>query len=232
MIAVRRAKDRGRSHVGWLDSWHSFSFADYYDPAHMGFRALRVLNDDRVNASAGFGAHSHRDMEIVSYVLSGELGHKDSMGNGSSIRPGDLQRMSAGSGVTHSEWNHSTTEAVHFLQIWIVPAEQGLPASYEQRNFAPQELHDRLRLLASPDGREGSVTLHQDVSLYAGKLSPETSVARALAPGRYGWVQVAQGALTLNGIALHEGDGAALEAETQLELRATEATEVLFFDLA
>jgi redox-sensitive bicupin YhaK (pirin superfamily) len=232
MIELRRAVTRGRSNVGWLDSWHSFSFSDYYDPAHMGFRALRVLNDDRVNESAGFGAHSHRDMEIISYVLSGELGHKDSLGNGSTIRPGDVQRMSAGTGVTHSEWNHSTTEAVHFLQIWIVPAQVGLAPSYEQRHFEPAQLHDRLCLVASPEGRDDSVTLHQDVKLYAGRLAPGVRVQQALDAGRYGWLQVARGAVTLNDVALAEGDGAALQAETLLDLRATEDAEVLFFDLA
>lgn len=232
MLELRHARDRGRSNVGWLDSWHTFSFADYYDPAHMGFRTLRVINDDRVNPSAGFGTHAHRDMEIISYVLSGELAHKDSMGNGSTIRPGDLQRMSAGTGVTHSEWNHSTTDPVHFLQIWILPEQRGMTPSYEQRSFAPAELHDRLRLVASRDGREGSLTLHQDVALYVTKLGPGRSVAHALAPGRAAWVQVARGAVALADLELSEGDGAAVQEEPEVVLRATDDAEVLLFDLA
>jgi redox-sensitive bicupin YhaK (pirin superfamily) len=232
MITVRHAEERGRSAIDWLDSRHTFSFADYHDPKHMGFRALRVLNDDRVSASSGFGSHSHRDMEIISYVLSGELGHKDSMGTGSTIVPGDVQRMSAGTGVTHSEWNHSKSEAVHFLQIWIVPEKKGAPPGYEQKRFAPEELANTLKLVASRDGRDGSVTVHQDVALYATKLSPGGSVTHALAKDRHAWVQVARGGVELNGTRLGEGDGAALHDEALLTLRATSDAEVLVFDLA
>jgi quercetin 2,3-dioxygenase len=236
MIAVRRADERGRSQgVSWLDSRFTFSFADYYDPAHMGFGALRVINDDWVDASAGFGAHPHRDMEIISYVLSGELGHKDSMGNGSTIRRGDVQRMSAGTGVVHSEWNHSKTDRVHLLQIWIVPEKRGLPPGYEQRSFEPHQLRDRLALVASRDGRDGSVTIHQDASLYATRLSAGRSVEHEVGPGRRAWVQVASGSVTLNGVALREGDGAAVTDESRLAFTGVgdgEGSEVLVFDLA
>jgi hypothetical protein len=232
MITVRHADERGRSQIEWLDSRHTFSFAGYYDPNHMGFRALRVINDDRVRPSSGFGSHPHRDMEIISYVLEGALGHEDSMGNGSTIRPGDVQRMSAGTGVVHSEWNHSKTEPVRFLQIWILPERRGLPPEYEQRAFEPRELRDRLRLVASRDGREGSVTVHQDVALYVARLSAGKGARHALAPGRHAWIQVARGAVTLNGVRLREGDGAAVSDEGQLDLVATEDAEALVFDLA
>jgi quercetin 2,3-dioxygenase len=232
MITLRPAAERGRSDHGWLDSRHTFSFADYLDPAHMGFRALRVINDDKVDPSSGFGKHPHRSMEIISYVLSGALAHEDSMGNGSTIRPGDVQRMSAGTGVVHGEWNHSEDEPVHFLQIWIMPEKQGGPPGYEQKSFEPHEVRDRLRLVASRDGREGSVTVQQDAALYVGKLSPGAQVQHELAPGRHAWVQVASGALTLNGKALGTGDGAAVSDERRLELRATADAEVLVFDLA
>jgi redox-sensitive bicupin YhaK (pirin superfamily) len=232
MITVRRADERGRSDAGWLDSRHTFSFADYYDPAHMGFGALRVLNDDWVNASAGFGAHPHRDMEIISYVLSGALGHKDSMGNGSTIRPGDVQRMSAGTGVVHSEWNHSRTDRVHFLQIWIVPEKTGFDPGYEQRTFEPHQLRDRLALVASPDGRDGSVTIHRDAALYVTKLSDGKSVEYEGRPGRRAWVQIASGSVKLNGVILDEGDGAAVTDEPRLVLRGEKDGEVLVLDLA
>jgi redox-sensitive bicupin YhaK (pirin superfamily) len=232
MIDLRPADARGRSNHGWLDSRHTFSFADYHDPKHMGFRALRVINDDRVDASSGFGKHPHRDMEIVSYVLDGALGHEDSMGNGSTIRPGDVQRMSAGTGVVHSEWNHSTSEAVHFLQIWIEPARRGIAPGYEQKHYEPAELDGALRLVASPDGKDGSVTIHADASIYAARLAAGKSVRHALAPGRHAWVQVARGAATLNGHALAEGDGAAVKDEAALELAGTHDAEVLVFDLA
>jgi len=205
MITVRHAGERGHSDAGWLNSWHTFSFADYHDPAHMGFRSLRVINDDRVSASSGFGSHPHRDMEIISYALSGAIGHKDNMGNGSTIRPGDVQRMSAGTGVVHSEWDHSKTEPVHFLQIWIVPEKRGIAPSYEQRSFEPHELRDRLRLVASRDGRDGSVTLHQDAALYVAKLSTDRSVRHELAPGRHAWIHVAAGNIVLNGSAMRRG---------------------------
>jgi quercetin 2,3-dioxygenase len=231
MIKVRRANERGRSNFGWLDSRHSFSFGDYHDPGQMGFRALRVINDDKVDASSGFGTHGHRDMEIISYVLSGALGHKDDMGNGSTIVPGDVQRMSAGTGVRHSEWNHSPSEAVHFYQIWIVPEARGIAPSYEQRNFPPLELSDRWRLVASRDGRDGSVKIHQDAEIHATKLAPGASVRHALGKGRHAWVQVALGAVTLNGMLLSQGDGVAVSEESSLELSGVDQAEVLLFDL-
>lgn len=232
MITIRKANERGRSNAGWLDSRHTFSFADYHDPAHMGFGALRVINDDWVNASAGFGSHPHRDMEIISYVLSGELGHKDSMGNGSTIRPGDVQRMTAGTGVVHSEWNHSKTDRVHFLQIWIVPEAKGLQPSYEQRSFEPGALRDRLVVVASRDGRDGSLTIHQDAALYVTKLSLGSAIEQGIAAGRRAWVQVASGSVTVNGIALEAGDGAAVIDEARLALTGVTDAEVLVFDVA
>lgn len=232
MIIVRRSEDRGRSQIGWLDGRHTFSFADYHDPEHMGFRALRVLNDDRVAPDSGFGPHPHRDMEIVTYVLDGALSHEDSMGNGSTIRPGDVQRMTAGRGVIHSEWNHSKTDPVHLLQIWIVPEKTGLPPSYEERRFEPTELRDSLRLIASRDGREGSVTIHQDATIHAGRLSRGIRIEHPLAMGRHVWVHVARGAMTVNGVELIEGDAAALTDESRIDLAATEDAEVLLFDLA
>ena len=231
MLTIRKAQDRGHADHGWLNSYHSFSFADYYDPAHMGFSVLRVINEDRVQAAEGFPTHAHRDMEIVSYVLEGALEHKDSLGNGSVIRPGDVQRMSAGTGVRHSEYNPSTQDLVHFLQIWILPRTTGIAPSYEQKNFPPEELDGRLRLLASPDGREASVTIHQDAYLYAAKLKANASISHALAPQRRAYVQVARGQLTLNGETLNAGDGARIEDETNLKLVAKDSTEVLLFDL-
>ena len=232
MITVRRASERGASNHGWLDSKHTFSFADYHDPEHMGFRALRVINDDRVSAGSGFGTHGHRDMEILSYVLSGALEHKDSMGNGSVIRPGDVQRMSAGTGVMHSEKNHSGTDPVHFLQIWILPEKRGTAPGYEQRTFDEGSTRDQLRLVASRDGRDDSVTVAQDLALYVAKLSPGTGVQHALAPGRHVWIHVATGSVTLDGQALGPGDGAAIVDEARLDLRGTRDAEVLLFDLA
>ncbi len=231
MIRARRANERGKSQIDWLDSRHTFSFADYYDPAHMGFRALRVINDDRVQPSSGFPPHPHQDMEIITYVLAGALGHQDNLGNGSTIRPGEVQRMSAGTGVVHSEWNHSESERVHLLQIWILPERRGLTPSYEQRAFAPSELSDRLRLVASRDGRQGSVTVHQDAALYATRLAAGAKVTHELASMRHAWVQVAWGAVALNGLDLGAGDGAAVSDEKQIELRAGEDAEVLVFDL-
>src|SRR4030095_15026092 len=216
----------------WLDSRHTFSFADYHDAAHMGFRALRVINEDRVRGGAGFGSHPHRDMEIISYVLSGALEHEDNLGNGSIIRPGDVQRMSAGTGVVLSEWNHAPNEVVHFLQIWILPARRGIAPGYEQRAFEPDELCDRLRLVAAPDGRDGAVTVHQDAELHATKLSAGKSVEHALASGRHAWVQVARGAVSLNGTELGAGDGGAASDEPLLSLHAKDEAEVLVFDLA
>jgi redox-sensitive bicupin YhaK (pirin superfamily) len=232
MIVVRKAGDRGRSNHGWLDSSHTFSFADYYDPEHTGFRTLRVINDDHVSPGSGFGTHPHRDMEIVSYVLDGALEHKDSMGTGSVIRPGDVQRMTAGTGITHSEWNHSKTEEVHFLQIWILPERTGLAPGYEQKSFSPEDLRDQLRLVASRDGRDGSLTLHQDAALYVARLSNDKGVHHELAAGRSAWLQVARGTLSLNGVALAAGDGATVVNETKIDLRGTGGAEAIVFDLA
>jgi quercetin 2,3-dioxygenase len=232
MIAVRRSDERGHARHGWLESRHTFSFADYRDARFMGFRDLRVINEDRVAPGRGFGKHSHRDMEIVSWVIAGELAHEDSLGNGSVIRPGDLQRMSAGTGVTHSEQNPSPTAPVHFLQIWILPERDGLPASYEQRHFPEADRTGRLRLLASPDGRDGSVVVHQDVTLHAALLAPGTEVRHALAPGRHAWVQVVRGAITANGAALAAGDGAALSGEAEVAIAAREPADLLVFDLS
>src|SRR5262245_33418340 len=232
MIQVRPAGARGRTDWGWLDSRHTFSFGDYYDPAHEGFRALRVLNDDRVRAGAGFGTHGHRDMEILSYVLAGALEHKDSAGGGGVIRPGEIQFMRAGTGVTHSEFNHSPSEPVHFLQVWIIPDKRGLPPAYGQLAFDREAAARGLVRLASRDGREGSLQVQQDVELWLGLLEPGGSRSFRLAPGRHAWLHVARGALALGGTALGEGDGAAVSAEERLELRAEEPSEVLLFDLA
>jgi redox-sensitive bicupin YhaK (pirin superfamily) len=232
MISVRRSEHRGLANHGWLDSKHTFSFGSYHDPAHMGFRALRVINEDKVTPGAGFPTHPHRDMEIISYVLGGAIEHKDSMGTGSVIRPGEVQRMTAGTGVTHSEFNHSKTEGLHFLQIWILPEAPRLTPGYEQKRFSDEERRGALRVIASRDGREGSVTVHQDVSLYAGLLAKGERATHAIAPGRHAWVQVARGAATLNGEPLRQGDGAACSDEGALELVGTEDAEVLVFDLA
>ncbi len=232
MITLRPAADRGRTQLSWLDSWHTFSFGDYHDPGHMGFRALRVINDDRVAPGGGFATHGHRDMEIVTWVVDGALEHRDSLGNGSVIKPGDAQRMSAGTGIHHSESNQSKAASVRLLQIWILPDRAGLPPGYEQRAFAPADLRGKLRLVASTDGRDGSVVLHQDVDMWAARLGPGDETALALRPGRGAWVQVATGAVRLNGQALREGDGAAVTDERQLTLVADEAAEVLLFDLA
>lgn len=232
MITVRHAHERGHSRHAWLDSRHTFSFADYDDPAHRGFRSLRVINEDRVKPGQGFPTHPHRDMEIITHVLSGALEHRDSLGNGSIIRPGDVQRMSAGSGITHSEFNPSADEPVHFLQIWILPEQAGLPPGYEQRAFPAEEKRGQLRLVASRDGREGSVIIHQDVSLYLASLAGGKQVRYALAPARHAWVQVARGSALLNGVALRAGDGAAVGEEELLRLDGREEAEVLLFDLA
>lgn len=232
MIRVRLARDRGRSSHGWLDSRHTFSFADYYDAAFMGFRSLRVINEDRAQPGRGFGQHAHRDMEIVTYVIEGGLEHADSLGNGSVIRPGDVQRMSAGTGIAHSEFNASRSDVVHFLQIWIVPERAGLTPSYEQRHFAAPERAGRLRLVASQDGRDGSVVVHQDVAAYASVLEPGGQVEHAFAPSRHGWLQVVRGALEVNDVALGPGDGLAATEEMALRIRAREESEFLLFDLA
>jgi len=232
MIVRRPAGERGHADHGWLDSRHTFSFADYHDPSHMGFRDLRVINEDRVQPGRGFGTHGHRDMEIISYVLDGALGHRDSMGTGSTMTPGDVQRMSAGTGVRHSEMNASTSEPVHFLQIWIIPERQGITPGYEQKRFENAEKQGQLRLIASRDGRDGSITIHQDVDLYASVLNAGDHVGLSLRPGRHAWIQVARGAVIVNGQPLEQGDGAAVSDETALEISATDASEILAFDLA
>ena len=233
MIRIRPAAARGHFDHGWLDTSHTFSFGDYHDPAHMGFRSLRVINEDRVQPGRGFPTHGHRDMEIVTYVVKGALEHRDSLGTGSIIRPGDVQRMTAGTGVTHSEINPSRTEPVHLLQIWILPERTGLPPSYEQKTFPAMERHGRLRLVASPDGRDGSVTVHQDVRLYATTLGAGVRVEHPIAPGRHAWLQVVWGALYANEEELEAGDGAAVSDEARLTLVARqEESEALLFDLA
>jgi redox-sensitive bicupin YhaK (pirin superfamily) len=232
MIYVRKAAARGHFNFGWLDTYHTFSFGEYYDPRNMGFRSLRVINEDYVRAGRGFPTHPHRDMEIITYVLRGALEHKDSMGNGTVIRPGEVQRMSAGTGVRHSEKNSSAEEDVHLLQIWIIPQEQGLAPGYEQKMFEADEKRGRLRLIASDDGRDGSVTIHQDAQLYAALLEPGQEVAHRLATGRHAWAQVARGAVEINGQLLRQGDGAAVNDEEQLSIAGREESEVLLFDLA
>ncbi len=229
MTTLLRSNERGYADHGWLKSFHTFSFADYYDPRRMGFRALRVINEDRVEPGMGFGTHGHRDMEILSYVLDGALQHRDSMGNGSVIRPGDVQRMSAGTGVNHSEYNASKADEVHFLQIWIVPDRRGHVPGYEQKHFGPEEKRGRLRLVASPDGADGSVRINQDARLFAGLFDGDERAEFDVPPGRAAWVHVARGAVTLNGESLAAGDAAAVADRVLLE-RGTDA-EVLVFDL-
>jgi len=230
-ISIRPARDRGHANHGWLDTLHTFSFADYRDPRHMGWGPLRVINEDRVAPATGFPTHAHRDMEIITYVLEGALEHRDSLGTGSVIRPGEVQRMTAGTGVRHSEYNASKTEAVHLLQIWIEPARTGLPPGYEQKTFSDADKRGRLRLIASSDGRDGSVTINQDAAVYATVLAPEQRVTHTLARRRRGWLQVARGALTLNGQTLAHGDGAAIEGAQVLEIQGIEPAEALLFDL-
>ncbi len=232
MITIRPSHERGGGDYGWLNTRHSFSFDQYYDPRHMGFRSLRVINEDVVAPAAGFPTHPHRDMEIITYVLQGALEHKDSLGTGSVIRPGDGQRMSAGSGIRHSEANPSTTDPVHLLQIWIMPSQKGIAPSYEQKAFPEADKRGKLRVIASPDGREGSVTINQDASLYVSLLDPDQTVTHQLAPGRYAWVQVAKGEVALNGKVLKQGDGAAVTDETKLTLKGIQDAEILLFDLA
>ncbi len=232
MINVRHAAERGAANFGWLDSRHTFSFGDYYDPKQMGFGPLRVINEDRVSPGQGFGTHGHRDMEIISYVLEGALEHKDSIGTGSVIRPGDVQVMSAGTGIRHSEFNHSKEEPVHFLQIWVVPKRDGLAPRYEQKTFPDRDKRGRLRLVGSSDGRDGSVVIHQDVELFAALLNTGEHVKHALKTGRRGWLQVVRGAVAMNGGDLQAGDGAALEGEPALTVTAkVDGTEILVFDL-
>ncbi|MEL6384550.1 MAG: pirin family protein [Cyanobacteria bacterium J06626_18] len=233
MITLRPGRDRGAANFGWLDSRHTFSFGNYYDPEHMGFGTLRVINEDKVTPSQGFGTHGHRDMEIISYVLDGALAHKDNIGNGSTMRPGDVQRMSAGTGILHSEFNASNTDPVHFLQIWVLPERKALEPGYEQTYFAPEDKQGQLRLIGSRDGREGSVTIHQDLNLYATQLGATDSVTHTMSPDRVAWVHVAKGAVTLNGHDLTAGDGAAIAEETALTLIGQgDDTEVLLFDMA
>lgn len=232
MITVRPGNERGHNNLGWLDTYHTFSFDTYFDPKHMGFRHLRVINEDRVQPGRGFGTHPHRDMEIITYVLEGALEHRDSMGNGSVIRPGEVQRMTAGTGVAHSEFNHSKSGVVHLLQIWILPEKKGLTPGYEQREFKAEEKQGRLRLLAGRSGDAGALTVHQDVQLYAALVDPDQQVTHRLKPGRHAWLQVARGAVTLNDISLKAGDGAGATDETQLTIRGAEHAEVLLFDLA
>jgi quercetin 2,3-dioxygenase len=231
-LKIRRANERGYGDHGWLNSHHSFSFANYYDPAHMGFRSLRVINDDRVAPGMGFGTHPHRDMEIFSYVLEGALQHKDSMGNGSVLRPGQIQLMSAGLGVSHSEFNPSEAEPLHFLQIWIQPRERGLAPSYTEWRPIPEQAAAPKVLVISPDGREGSATIHQDVEICRLRLQPGQTVTHELRPGRGAWLQIAEGALMLNRVNLGTGDGASTEEPGTLTLTATRPSEALLFDLA
>ena len=230
-IGIRRAGERGHAQHGWLDSWHSFSFADYHDPAHMGYSALRVINEDRIQPGTGFGTHGHRDMEIISYVLSGALAHRDSMGTGSTIVPGDVQRMSAGSGVRHSEFNQSQDGVTHFLQIWIEPGVRGIAPGYEQKHFDAAAKRGRLRLVASPDGAEGSLTIHQDARLYAGLFEGPERAAHALAPGRRAYVHVVRGTLSVNGTPLAAGDALKAEGVGEIALDRGRDAEVLLFDL-
>jgi redox-sensitive bicupin YhaK (pirin superfamily) len=231
MIALRPAGERGHADHGWLNSWHSFSFAGYRDPAHMGFGPLRVINEDRVAAGAGFGTHGHRDMEIISYVLDGALAHRDSLGNGSVIRPGDVQRMSAGTGVMHSEFNHQTDATTHFLQIWIEPDQPGVQPGYEERRFEAADKRGRLRMIASPDGADGSVRIHQQARVYAGLFEGEESDELMIAPGRRAYVHLARGRLSVNGQTLHAGDAMKLTAEASVNVAQGEGAEVLVFDL-
>ena len=232
MLTIRKSQERGYADHGWLKSFHSFSFAGYYDPAHMGYGNLRVINEDRVAAGAGFGTHGHKDMEIISYVLSGELAHKDSMGNVESIPPGDVQRMSAGRGVMHSEFNHKKDETTHFLQIWIQPNVHGIEPGYEQKQFATADKRGRLRLVASPDGSDGSVTVHADAKLYAGLLDGDEKASLTIDPRRKSYVHLVRGELDVNGKKLATGDAALLEGETQIALSGGKDAEVLVFDLA
>jgi len=232
MIALRPAAERGAVNLGWLDSKHSFSFGEYHDPAHMGFASLRVINEDWIEPGQGFGTHPHRDMEIITYIIKGALEHKDSMGNGAVMKRGDVQHMTAGTGVMHSEFNHSNDELVHLLQIWILPGEQGLTPGYEEKTFTDAEKNNQLRLIASPDGREDSLVIHQDVSLYASILDQGTAITHDFDAGHSGWIQIVDGEVEINGETLEAGDGAAIEKMTSLEIKAKTAAEFLLFDMA
>jgi redox-sensitive bicupin YhaK (pirin superfamily) len=230
-IELRRAGERGHANYGWLDTWHTFSFDTYYDPEHMGFRALRVINEDRVEPGQGFGMHGHRDMEIITYVLEGALEHRDSLGTGSVLRPGEFQRMSAGTGIRHSEFNPSTAEPVHLYQIWLLPNRQGLPPSYEQKIFPEDERRGCLQLVAAPDAQNGSLLIHQDAKVFLSTLDTDQEVRHELQPNRHAWLQVLRGAVELNGCTLVTSDGAAVSGETGLSIRANELSEVMLFDL-
>ncbi|WP_445244137.1 pirin family protein [Microcoleus sp. OTE_8_concoct_300] len=232
MITVRKSEARGHANHGWLDSYHTFSFASYYDPNYMNFRSLRVINEDFVSPGKGFGTHGHSDMEIITYVLEGALEHKDSLGTGAVIKPGEVQRMTAGTGIQHSEFNHSQTDPVHLLQIWLLPDTKGLSPSYEQRDFPLAERRGKLRLVAARDAREGAVKVHQDVDLYAAVLDKDSRVSHALGRNRHAWVQVARGSVLLNGLTLEHGDAAAVSGETEVVIDAAEDAEFLLFDLA
>ncbi|MGB7712994.1 MAG: pirin family protein [Microcoleus sp.] len=232
MIAIRKSAARGHANHGWLDSYHTFSFANYYNPNYMSFRSLRVINEDIINPGKGFGTHGHTDMEIITYVLEGALEHKDSLGTGAIIKPGEVQRMSAGTGIQHSEFNPSQTDPVHLLQIWLLPDTNGLPPSYEQRDFPLAERRGKLRLVAARDARDGALKVHQDVDLYAAVLDKNARVSHALQSNRHAWVQVARGSVLLNGLPLEKGDGAAVSDESEVVVEATENAEFLLFDLA
>ncbi len=232
MLNLRQAADRGHTNLGWLNSYHTFSFGEYLDPEHMGFRQLRVINEDRVAPGGGFGAHPHRDMEIISYVLEGQLAHKDSMGNGSTIKPGDVQVMSAGTGVTHSEFNHSQKEPAHFLQIWILPRQKGLKPGYQQKFFGKELKENKFCLIGSPDGKEGSIVIHQDVSLFNAVITKGQDLSYPFLKGRHGWLQVLKGALKVSDQKLEAGDGLAISDETKVNLSALASSEILLFDLA
>ncbi len=232
MIRIRKSDERGHFDHGWLQTYHTFSFSRYYDPRHMSFRSLRVMNEDWIAPGQGFGTHGHEDMEIVTYVLEGALAHRDSLGSGDVLRPGELQRMTAGTGISHSEFNASQTEPAHLYQIWLLPEREGLEPSYEQKAFSQDERHDRLRLVASPDGRDGALTIRQDARLYLGSLEQNRELVYALPADRHAWLQVLRGSVEFNGFALSAGDGAAVSDETALTVRAQSLAEVLLFDLA
>ncbi len=232
MLHIRHAAERGHADHGWLDTWHTFSFADYYDPAHMGFHSLRVINEDRVAPGQGFGMHGHRDMEIVTLVLAGALEHRDSLGNGAVLRPGEFQRMSAGTGIRHSEFNPSPSEPVHLYQIWLLPAQNGLKPSYEQKAFDASEQRNRLRVVASPDARDGSLTIHQDAEIFLATLTDKARLTHPLRKDRSAWLQVLRGPVTLNGTPLQTSDGVAISAEGLLTIEDAASADILLFDLA
>jgi redox-sensitive bicupin YhaK (pirin superfamily) len=232
MIQIRRAVERGHANHGWLDTWHTFSFSSYHDPQHMRFRSLRVMNEDRVQPGEGFGTHPHRDMEIVTYVLEGALEHKDSMGNGEVLRPGEFQRMSAGTGITHSEFNPSKTEAVHLYQIWLVPDRKGIEPSYEQKRFTDEDRHNRLRLVASPEATDGSLLIHQDARIFLSRIDAGKRLVHEMSAGRHAWLQVLRGSVSFNGQTLETSDGAAISDESSLTVEARQDAEIMLFDLA